>query len=320
MQRFIPRDPPSWPRAALIALATTAVAWLVRAVLLPVLANQAPYATFFASVILAGVFAGWRGGLLAALMGGLAGNLAFVGEGQGFALRGTAGAAFILYLAVTSLIVMLIHNLTASLARERELNEHLTTVSSEYRHRIKNLLAVAQALVHQTGRSSQDVAEFEIKVVDRMHALARAQDLLFEDGQKSVRLRALVGEILRPFGVEERLAWPLSGPDVLIPADSAVAVALLLNELATNATKHGALSTPGGRLKLGWGIEDGHAVLDWKEVDGPRVTPPSRQGFGSRLFDNAMPRASGTAALSFDPDGVGCEIRIALAASAPVGR
>jgi two-component sensor histidine kinase len=320
MQRFIPRDPPSWPRAALIALATTSAAWLVRAVLLPVLADQAPYATFFASVILAGVFGGWRSGLVAAVLGGLAGILAFVGEGQGFALRGTAGAALLLYLAVSSLMVLLVHTLTASLQRERELNEHLTTVSAEYRHRIKNLLAVAQALVRQTGRNAGDLAEFEQKVIARMQALSRAQDLLFEDGEKAVRLRALVGEILRPFGVEERLAWPLSGPDVLIPADSAVAVALLLNELATNATKHGALSTPAGRLKLGWGIEEGHAVLDWKEVDGPRVTPPSRQGFGSRLFANAMPRASGTAALSFDPDGVGCEIRIALPGSGLAGR
>jgi two-component sensor histidine kinase len=315
MQRFIPRDPPSWPRAALIALATTAVAWLVRAVLLPVLADQAPYATFFASVILAGVFGGWRSGVLAAVLGGLAGNLAFVGEGQGFALRGTAGAALLLYLAVSSLMVLLVHTLTASIQRERELNAHLTTVSAEYRHRIKNLLAVAQALVQQTGRTTSDIEEFQVKVLDRMKALARAQDLLFEDGEKAVRLRALVGEILKPFGAEERLAWPLSGPDVLIPADSAVAVALLLNELATNATKHGALSAPTGRLKVGWGVEDGHAVLDWKEIDGPRVTPPSKLGFGSRLFDSAMPRASGTAALSFDADGVRCEIRIALAAT-----
>jgi len=311
MQRFIPRDPPSWPYALLIAVIATACAWLVRAVLLSVLADQAPYATFFAAVILSGVFGGWRGGALAAVLGGLAGNLSFVGGSKGLELQGTAGAALGLYLAVTALMVLLINTLTTSLRRERDLNDHLATVSAEYRHRIKNLLAVAQALVQQTGRSASSISEFQDKVLDRVHALSRAQDLLFA-GETSVRLRAVVGEILRPFGVEERLVWPISGPEALIPADSAVAVALLLNELATNATKYGALSVPQGRLKLGWGVEDGHAVLEWKEVDGPAVTPPSKLGFGARLFDHALPRASGSASLNFEADGVRCEIRLGL--------
>ena len=170
---------------------------------------------------------------------------------------------------------------------------------------------MAQSIVQQTGRYTSDMPEFQDKVVGRLQALARAQDILSESDETGAELRELIERTLRPFDVEQRLAWPMSGPRVVLPPDAAVALALLLNELATNATKYGALSFPQGRLKLGWTVENGWVTIKWCELDGPPVTPPTRRGFGSRLFEQAMPRASGRATLTFEPEGVSCEIRLA---------
>jgi two-component sensor histidine kinase len=313
MQRFIPRSRPSLFRAVFIAVAAVAAAWLLRGLLQPLVGDRAPYATFFAAVLLAGIFGGWRGGAAAALLGGLAGNFAFVGGSAKLVLNGHDGAALALFLAVGVVLVWLIHALTESLRRERELNAHLGTVSAEYRHRIKNLLAVIQAMIQQTGRTATSTAEFEAKLLGRLDALSRAQDLLLE-GQGTVGLHVVVGESLKPFALAERLVQPTGGPDVHVPAESAVAISLLLNELATNAAKYGSLAVEQGRLRLGWTVRDEMVVLDWKELDGPPVGTPGRPGFGSRLIDRAVERSGGAAELHFEPDGVHCEIRMNLAA------
>jgi two-component sensor histidine kinase len=309
MQRFIPRKPRKWPTSLLIALAAVAVAWALRALLLPFLGGEAPYATFFAAVIIAGLLAGWKGGSVAALLGGLAGNLSFVGARR-LALGGDDGAALVLYFAVAALLVTLIHSLTESLRREQALNGHLQTVSSEYRHRIKNLLNVIQALAQQTARSSASMDEFEVKLVGRLQALSRAQDLILGGSGPTVGMHTVVGESLKPFALTDRLAPPFGGPDVHVPAETAVAISLLLNELATNAAKYGALGVAEGRLKLAWTLEDEEIVLGWKELDGPPVSAPSRSGFGSKLIDRAIARAGGAADLRFEPDGVRCDIRM----------
>jgi two-component sensor histidine kinase len=321
MQRLIPRAPRKWPTSLLIAVAAAALAWALRALLLPFLGDKAPYATFFAAVILAGLFAGWKGGAAAAVLGGVAGNVFFVGGAEGLKLQGANGGALALYLAVCALLVTLIHSLTASLRREQSLNAHLETVSSEYRHRIKNLLSVIQALAQQTARSSDSMEEFEVKLVGRLQALSRAQDLLLDGSGRTVGMHTVVGESLKPFAITDRLAPPSGGPDVHVPAETAVAISLLLNELATNAAKYGALGVAEGRLKLAWTLEDEEIVLGWKELDGPPVTAPGKTGFGSKLIDRAIARAGGAADLRFEPDGVRCDIRMyrAPGAAAPDG-
>jgi two-component sensor histidine kinase len=89
----------------------------------------------------------------------------------------------------------------------------------------------------------------------------------------------------------------------------------LLNELATNATKYGALSVEEGRLKLGWTVQDEWTVIEWKEIGGPAVAKPAKAGFGSRLFENAMPKASGGANVCFEPNGLRCEIKLRTSAA-----
>jgi two-component sensor histidine kinase len=316
MQRFVSRTPPGWFRAFLIGVGAVAAAWVLRGLLQPFVADKAPYATFFAAVLFAGILGGWRGGAFAAVLGGLAGNFAFVGGSARLILDGDDGAALALFLVVAAVLVGLVHALTESLRRERELNIHLSTVSSEYRHRIKNLLTVIQSMIHQTGRSATSPAEFEEKLVGRMEALSRAQDLLLDGQGQTVGLHAVVGESLRPFALGDRLEQPAGGPDVHVPAEAAVAISLLLNELATNAAKYGSLAVEKGRLRLGWAVRDEVVVLDWKELGGPPVQAPGKAGFGSQLIDRAIARTGGAAELHFEPDGVRCEIRMSVVAAA----
>src|SRR5581483_11971930 len=100
--------------------------------------------------------------------------------------------------------------------------------------------------------------------------------------------------------------------EVALPRYLGTSCALLLHELCTNATKYGALSHPDGSVLLTWRIEEKRVVLDWREQDGPKVTPPSRSGFGSRLVETAFPAAFGKAELRFPAAGVECTVNFAL--------
>jgi two-component sensor histidine kinase len=310
VQRIFPRRRlPEW-QGLLLAVVVAALAWLLRSALAPVLRDQMPYTLFILAVLVASIFGGWKSGVVATALSGFVANFSFGSPGEDFNFQGSRGWGFCVFILVSLLLVALVNALAATLRRETALREDLTTVSGEYRHRIKNLLTVTQSLVHQTGRTAGSVSEFKEKVLDRLQALARAQDLLQIGKGQAAPLRELIEEILKPFHIEARLAWPISSPDVLVPAEMTTALALLLNELATNAVKYGALSVPDGRLKIGWTVQAEWTVIEWKEIDGPHVAPPEKLGFGSRLFDNALPRGSGSTELRFEPNGLRCEIKL----------
>lgn len=310
VHRIFPRRHFAWWQAFLLAVGAPALAWLLRGALDPVLQDQMPYTLFFVAVLTASVFGGWKSGAAAAVLSGLMANFSFVSPGPHFMFEGSRGWGFSIFMLVSLLLIALVNALAVTLRRETRLREDITTVSNEYRHRIKNLLAITHSLVDQTARTASSVPEFKDKVLDRMHALARAQDLLHVDQVQAAPLRTLIDGILKPFHVESRLAWPISGPDVLVPAEMTTALALLLNELATNAVKYGALSVSEGRLKIGWAAEGEWTVIEWREIDGPVVTPPDKLGFGSRLIDDALPGGSGSTKLVFEPNGVRCEIKL----------
>lgn len=128
------------------------------------------------------------------------------------------------------------------------------------------------------------------------------------DGE--VSLDFVVSGALAPFVTQDRLVAPIDGPPVAIARDLVAPLTLVLNELATNATKHGALSSPDGLLRIGWTCELADVRLSWQEIGGPPVLPPAKAGFGTTLLKAAIPRSKGAVALSFDPDGLLCEIRI----------
>jgi PAS domain S-box-containing protein len=186
---------------------------------------------------------------------------------------------------------------------------------AELNHRVKNTLAVIQSIAHQTFKGGRAVPEAKAAFESRLVALAGAHDLLTRSNWDSASLRELATSCLHSHAAHTaRIA--LDGPDVLLPPRQALALALALNELYTNAIKYGALSNDSGRVALTWSRAGTPAILDlvWQEHGGPAVVPPTHQGFGSVLLERMLGEdLHGQVARDFRPEGLVCSI------AAPIG-
>ncbi|MWP40124.1 PAS domain-containing protein [Rhodobacter sphaeroides] len=172
---------------------------------------------------------------------------------------------------------------------------------AELNHRVKNMLSVVISIVHMTGRRSPEAESFIATLVERLHGMARAYDLLSRVSWSQVRLRDLAGLALGGYG-ERRI--DLTGPDVLLSPTQALALGMVIHELATNAAKYGALSGGAGRVSLGWTIEHGRVGIAWQEHDGPPVARPDHKGFGLTLIEGQVQsQLQGTVEEHFEPDG-----------------
>jgi two-component sensor histidine kinase len=184
----------------------------------------------------------------------------------------------------------------------------------ELNHRVKNTLAILQAIASQTFRSaSQDERDnFE----GRLGALAEAHDLLSQEKWQGADMQDVVDRVLRPYAASGPGRLRIFGPKVPLPPPCAVMMSMILHEIATNAAKYGALSNGTGTINIDWRlIPDGEKLqLTWAETGGPRVAAPTRKGFGSRLIERgAREQLGGSATAQFLPDGVVYTIECALA-------
>ena len=186
---------------------------------------------------------------------------------------------------------------------------------NELNHRVKNTLATVQSLAAQTlrsggvGKSTRD--DFE----SRLLALSKAHDHLTRSNWEHAELATIVAEVFEPYRRRESSVLDLRGDEVKLNAQTALTLAMILHELATNAAKYGALSRPGGRLAVSWNVVNGvrpaQLSIDWQEQGGPVVVPPSRRGFGSRLLDRGIHgELGGRAQISYDPAGFRCIMEI----------
>ncbi|MET0219941.1 MAG: sensor histidine kinase [Tardiphaga sp.] len=177
----------------------------------------------------------------------------------------------------------------------------------ELNHRVKNTLAVLQAIASQTFRSA---SKAEREAFDgRLGALARAHDLLSEEKWAGADAQGVIHRVLEPYGVLGSRRVTLSGPRVPMAPPRAVMLSMILHEIATNAAKYGALSHDNGNITIEWTRGDAQApsklLLNWIESGGPRVTAPTRKGFGSRLIERgARDQLGGSATADFLPTGV----------------
>ncbi|MBB5222836.1 PAS domain S-box-containing protein [Amaricoccus macauensis] len=178
---------------------------------------------------------------------------------------------------------------------------------AEMGHRVKNILAVVQAIARQTFRRT-GAAEAGKVLEGRLAALAATHDLLARDSRDSAPLSRLAADAVRADDARSaRVA--LSGPEVLLSPRQAVALTLALHELYTNALKYGALSNDDGRVALAWQADDGVLRLAWSESGGPPVAPPRHRGFGSVLIERALARDCEAAVrLEYPPEGLTCSI------------
>ena len=197
-------------------------------------------------------------------------------------------------------------------SRRRE-EEQQDVVNGEIAHRLKNALAMVQAVAMQTLRGDASTEGLE-SFARRLQALGTAHDALTAGRWKAATLNGVVGGVLDAAGVADRCS--VAGPPVELGARAALATSLLVHELATNAMKYGALSTDGGRVEAAWRLE-GQAdacelVLDWHEHGGPAVVPPTRKGFGSRLVRLGLVGTGGSD-IRYDGAGVRASFRAPLA-------
>lgn len=182
----------------------------------------------------------------------------------------------------------------------------------ELDHRVKNTLAIVQSLARQTFKGDGSPQEMMSVFEGRIAALAAAHNLLSEINWEAPALARVISETLAPFGSPHR-ALTISGPDVGLSSRVAVSLALSLHELATNASKYGALSVPEGELSVEWTTDADQLKLVWKERGGPQVSPPTKRGFGTQMIKQAL--GGGTAThvdIKFEPQGLVCVIEAPL--------
>ncbi|MEG9524471.1 MAG: PAS domain S-box protein [Hyphomicrobiales bacterium] len=197
--------------------------------------------------------------------------------------------------------------------------EHQRLLTGELQHRIKNTLAMVQAIANQTLRSARDLDEAREAFAGRLISLGRAHDILTQVSWTA----APIGEVIEgALCVHRQTHIPrirVSGPNVLLAAKPALSLALALHELATNAAKYGALSNDSGSVDLRWHVvhedEEPRFCLTWSEQGGPPIVgQPARRGFGSRLIERSFaPESGGAVTLTYPPTGLVCRIEAPLA-------
>jgi two-component sensor histidine kinase len=218
---------------------------------------------------------------------------------------------------------------TTDVTERRLADERQTRLVAELNHRVKNTLAVVQALAEQTRRAtdsrpagSPERRRFHSDFQSRLLALARAHDLLTRQNWESATLRDVVAAATQPFTIDAQPSRSqkieVAGPVVRIAPEAAVALSMGMFELATNAAKYGALSVPGGQVKVTWAVLDDHSgvELQWEECGGPVVSgppPATLHGFGLRLLERGLARQiGGKILLDFASTGLYCHMNLPL--------
>jgi two-component system CheB/CheR fusion protein len=184
----------------------------------------------------------------------------------------------------------------------------------ELSHRVKNSLAVVQSIVTQSLRSSGASQQAQDTISSRLHAVAKSHDLLVSNEWKGADLTAIARDQLGVHMGQDSSRVRLEGPPVYLSSEQATPFGLFLNELATNAAKYGALSTPTGLVTVTWEViqaDRGHRLrLVWSEQGGPLVNPPKADGLGSYLINQGLPDAQ--VEREFRRQGVLCTIELPL--------
>jgi two-component sensor histidine kinase/PAS domain-containing protein len=182
-----------------------------------------------------------------------------------------------------------------------EEREHLLV--REMHHRVKNIFTVVDAIAHRTA--AQNAEDFAGRFSERIRALSANQDLLFRNEWKGVDVEDLVRAQLSHLGdlIGSRIV--LDGPKMRFNTEGAQAIGLALHELATNASKYGALSTDRGRVDLRWNLNHNAFTMSWTEREGPSVSRPKRHGFGTTVVERmAKSSLGGTVDLEYAPSGL----------------
>lgn len=187
----------------------------------------------------------------------------------------------------------------------------------ELHHRVRNTLATVQGLLTTTAHTAANFEEFQEAFSGRIASLANTHAVMTEQLHQSVSFHQLLTQELGPYSDEQGLRIRLSGPSVDLPSQIAVPLGMAVHELTTNAVRHGALAREEGRIEVGWSLIDREGVrsllCEWNEFSGPRVTPPSRDGFGSMLLKRVLSQQiRADVKVEFAPEGLRLRMAVPL--------
>jgi PAS domain S-box-containing protein len=182
---------------------------------------------------------------------------------------------------------------------------------NELNHRVKNTLATVQSIAAQTLKGTTVPATVKDALESRLLSMAGAHDVLTQQNWEGADLRNIVEKALSPFMAPTR-KFDVDGPNIKLLPKSALAVAMAIHELATNAAKYGAMSNGSGCISVHWMVakrDEQHLQLVWTETGGPKVAAPSNKGFGSRLIERGLAgQLGGEALIDYRETGVVCRI------------
>ncbi|MEZ5654432.1 MAG: HWE histidine kinase domain-containing protein [Sphingobium sp.] len=313
MQRWLAHRNASVFRNAVTGGALVVIPTFARMLLSPWLGHELWFPTYYPATLAAGLLLGWGGATAVWLIGGVTAFFLFVPAGAGAGLLSFKIFALTIYFLCSGMVLLAAIMLRTALERLQAIHEREHILAGELKHRIKNFLAIVQGLASQTARHSTDKADFQEKFAGRLAAYQVALDLASQNEWQNCELPAFAETVLAPFTGSGQLVF--RGPTCTIAADACENLALLLHELATNALKYGALSTPTGSVEISWRFietaeKKAHCELVWQERNGPLVSEPVRSGLGSKLI-RAQPGIS-ELSLQYPPSGVTCIMTIEL--------
>jgi len=198
------------------------------------------------------------------------------------------------------------------ISEQKNREQHVRVIVDELSHRTKNLLTMVMAVARQTAQHATDLEQFQDRFLERLRALSDCHDLLAKDQRRGAAFKDLLAAQLRPFREAAKSQIETTGPSLLLKPEAVHYLGLAFHELATNASKHGALSVPQGHVSIRWLLDEETDSIQvrWHESGGPPVTPPERKGFGHVVIERIVPQAlNGTSVLDFTPTGVNWALR-----------
>lgn len=281
---------------------------VIRASLDPLISGTT-FVAYFPFILASGLLLSWRAAATVTIASALAANFLFMEPRYILLAKITDTIGTFLFVVSSLLIVTVgqtlrraVQDLEAVRCREVHLNREL-------QHRVKNTLAVVQGLAVQTLRDVPNVNGSLDKLQGRIRALAAANEILRSGHWEECRLPALAVRALEPFNGRGAIA--LFGPECSLPEESCVPLVLALHELATNAVKYGALSSPTGSVELSWHAASNagdELEMTWREQGGPPVSQPTRLGLGAKLLRPQFGLSEVT--VDYEALGVSCRLRL----------
>ena len=265
------------------------------------------FTPYLPAVFFATAFGGFPIGILTALVAGTLGLTLNFGDG---AVDLARLALLVIFLVVSGLTISGVEHYRSVAAQQRQIakrlieeEEYRKLVVEEFQHRLKNKLSTIHAVIHQV---LQDEPQIWASIDQRIRALSATDELIAKVNGSGCDIKDLLLSELGPYG---HVRFTLNGNPLFLPAKLAVSFALIFHELATNAGKYGAFSSPRGLLQVSWSVMDDRLNIAWDETEGPPVGAIGKAGFGTRLLNSALKPFDGETEITFLKSGIHCTMQ-----------